>query len=68
MTIRNNIRRLNRVLVILLLPVLIFLFLAGWSLYCIGNQRRQREIEPASPEELETMMAIFLEEQLEIEG
>jgi len=55
-------------LVILLLPVLIFLFLAGWSLYCIGNQRRQREIEPANPEELETMMAIFLEEQLEIEG
>ena len=67
MTIQKNIRRLNIVVVILFLPVLIFLFLAGWSLHCIGNRKRQREIQPARPEELETMIAIFLEEQLEIE-
>lgn len=65
MVILKNIRRFNILVIILLFPVLVFLFLVGWMLYNAGASKNRREKQPANAPEIRTLGAIFLEEQLE---
>ncbi len=37
---------LNRVLVVLLLPVLVFVFAVGWVLYCVGKHQSNAKAMP----------------------
>jgi CHASE3 domain sensor protein len=42
MNTQTDLRIRNRAILILLLPVTIFLFAAGWLLYCLGDRNYTR--------------------------
>ena len=52
----------NRVVVILVLPIVIFLWLIGWSLFWMGSQTQLSEIEDVVEED-EMNRAIALYEE-----
>ena len=52
----------NRVVVILVLPIVIFLWLIGWSLFWIGSQIRLSEAEDAVEEDGMNMTIVLYEE------
>ena len=54
-------------MIIMLLPVIIFIFLMGWSMYWIGDQKRQDKIKrkPLKKDNI-TIMPIVYEETQEI--
>lgn len=54
-------KKRSKATIILLAPILAFVFLVGWSLYCLeltGNKQKQEPITktPAKPEEIELIM------------
>jgi len=55
----------NRILVVMLFPVIIFLWLTGWSLFWIGSQRSQDKSHKtrilAEKETVEITSAIYEE-------
>ena len=57
-------------MIIMLLPALIFIFLMGWCMYCIGDQKRPDKIQrkPIKKESGDnvTIMPIIYEETQEI--
>jgi flagellar basal body-associated protein FliL len=67
--LKNSKGKRNKAVIALLLPVIIFLWIVGWSLYWIGRQKESRKPQPDSSEEEEyvSLEAITLEESLETE-
>jgi len=51
----------------MLLPAILFIFLIGWCMYCIGNQERpdKKQHKPLKEENV-TIMPILYEETQEI--
>jgi Tfp pilus assembly protein PilO len=62
----------NSIMTLFLLPVLIFIFLMGWSMYWIGGQKRPEKrakktrLKEPSKKDNVTFMPIILEEKPEI--
>lgn len=58
----------NRILVVMLFPVIIFLWLMGWSLFWIGSQRSQNKSHKtqivAEKDRIEMTSAIYEETEL----
>jgi hypothetical protein len=53
----------------MLLPALIFMFIIGWCMYWMGNQKRKERTQRKPPKEDNvTIMPIILEETQEIEN
>jgi len=65
-------RKRNRIMTLFLLPVLIFIFFMGWSMYWIGGQKRpdkgakKTKLKEPSKKDNVTFMPIILEEKPEI--
>ena len=62
----------NNIMTLLLLPVVIFIFLLGWSMYWIGDQKRPKKRTEKTKREKPpkkdnvTFMPIILEEKPEM--
>jgi len=64
-------KKRSRAVIVLLLPVVVILWIFGWSLYWIGRQRESRKSEPASsPQEKDnvTLVPMVLETTPELEN
>jgi len=60
-------RKRSRAMIIMLLPLLIFVFIIGWSMYWIGNQKRNGKTQRKPPrKDNVTIMPIIFEEPQEI--
>jgi flagellar basal body-associated protein FliL len=60
-------RKRSKAMIIMLLPLLIFVFVIGWCMYWIGNQKRTVKTQRKPPEKDNvTVMPIILEETQEI--
>ena len=65
-------RKRNNIMGLFLVPVLIFIFLMGWSMYWIGDQKRPKKRTDKTKRETPpkkdnvTFMPIILEEKPEI--
>ena len=71
MTTLRGRRKRNKAIIVLLLPVIIFLWIVGWSLYCIGHQKEPQKAKPPSSTKEEDhvhLIPIVLEEPSEIEN
>ena len=54
-------------MVIMLLPVLIIIFVMGWCMYCMGDQKRRDKIQCKPPKKDNvSLMPIVFEENQEI--
>ena len=53
----------NRILLIILFPITVFLWLAGWTLFWTGSQRRQNQ--PAAKEEVMEIAEPILKEVIQ---
>jgi hypothetical protein len=54
-------------MIIILLPALVLMFLVGWCLYCLGDEKRPNKIQPKPPEKDNvTIMPMIYEEKQEI--
>jgi len=42
-------RKRNNIMGLFLVPVLIFIFLMGWSMYWIGDQKRTKRVNRKAP-------------------
>jgi len=60
-------RKHSKVMTIILLPVLTFLFIIGWFMYWVGNRKRsdRTQRKPAKKDNV-TILPIALEENQEI--
>ncbi len=63
-TKKGKVKR-NNTLVLLLLPMLVFIFFMGWSMYWIGNQKRPNKAKREAPKEdnVTLLPAVFEEPQ-----
>jgi len=52
----------NRIIIIMLLPIVVFLWLIGWSLFWAGSQGKSQRIQAASDKETLAVPSILLEE------
>jgi hypothetical protein len=52
----------NRVVVITLLPVIIFLWIIGWSLFWIGSQNKPQKTEATTERDPISMTIVMCEE------
>jgi hypothetical protein len=52
----------NRIIIIMLLPIEVFLWLIGWSLFWAGSQGKSQRIQTASETDALIAPNIFLEE------
>ena len=59
-------RKRNKAIIALFLPVIIFLWMIGWSLYWIGSQKQPRKTHVEPPKDHVHIKAIVLEEPREI--
>ena len=60
-------RKRSKAMTIMLLPLLIFMFIIGWCMYWIGNQKRMRKKQrKQSEKDNVTIMSIIFEETEEI--
>jgi hypothetical protein len=59
-------RKRSKGLVVLLLPALIFIGLAGWLTYALGSPEKKRSKRKQPKEDSVTMMPIVFEEQPQI--
>ena len=72
MKVKKGRRKRNRAMTLFLLPVLIFIFLMGWSMYWVGSQKRplkrakKTKLKEPSKKDNVTFMPIILEEKPEI--
>jgi len=67
----KNKKKRSRAVIVLLLPVVVILWIFGWSLYWIGRQRESGKSEPASsPQEKDnvTLVPMVLETTPELEN
>ena len=53
----------NRVVVITLLPVIIFLWVIGWTLFWIGSQNKPQKTQTATERDPISMTIVMYEEQ-----
>ena len=53
----------NRVVVITLLPVIIFLWIIGWTLFWIGSQNKPQKTRAATERDPISMTIVMYEEQ-----
>ena len=63
-------RKRSRLVVALLLPVLVLVWLVGWSMYWLGHQRTDNKRNKPAPKEdnVELVPAVALEEPPELEA
>jgi flagellar basal body-associated protein FliL len=59
-------RRRKRAVIAVLLPVVIFLWIVGWSLYWMSLQKTREKAEPARSKDSVSIKAIVLEDPQEI--
>jgi flagellar basal body-associated protein FliL len=52
----------NRILLIILFPITVFLWLAGWTLFWTGSQRKQNQ--PAAKEDVVEIAEPILKEAI----
>jgi hypothetical protein len=64
----QNTRKRRRALTLVLLPVIVFIWFVGWSLYWIGSQRKTPEKESVPKEYNFTMLVIPNEQAIEAEN
>ena len=64
--VRSKSKR-SKAMIIMLFPVLIFVFIIGWCMYWMGDQKRtgKTQLEPPKKDNV-TIMPIILEETQEI--
>jgi flagellar basal body-associated protein FliL len=60
-------RKRSKAMTIILLPLLIFVFIIGWCMYWVGDQKRTSKTQrkPSKKDDV-TIMPIILEETQEI--
>lgn len=60
-------RKRNKVLILLLLPAVVFIWMIGWSLYWIGHQKERGKARLTDVQETDYvhLMPVTLEEPLE---
>jgi flagellar basal body-associated protein FliL len=62
-------RKRSKIVTIMLLPALVVIFIIGWCMYCVGDQKRptKRQDKPLKKEkDYVTIMPIVYEETQEI--
>jgi flagellar basal body-associated protein FliL len=65
-TIKSK-RKRSKAMMIILLPVLIFMFVIGWCMYWMGSQKRTGKTQRKPPEKDNvTIMPIIFEETQEV--
>ena len=72
MTKPTSRKKLNKLAILLLIPIMPLIFIAGWSLYCMGQPWHQNTNQPQKPtnktptkqEEVELFMIPQQEEQI----
>jgi heme/copper-type cytochrome/quinol oxidase subunit 2 len=59
-------RKRSKAMTIMLLPMLIVIFIIGWFMYCMGDQKRSDKIQHKPPKkDYVTIMPIVFEEPQE---
>ncbi len=64
----NGKRKRNRLLTVLLLPVLIFVYIVGWGMRCLGRQKRAVKTKDKPDEDYVSVLPAAFEDLQEADN
>jgi len=61
-------RKRNRTTIFMRLPELIFIFIVGWCMYLVGNEKRKAKIHARKPDNVTFLPIVYEEKYQRING